>query len=179
MIKKKWFTLIEMLIVILIIGIMLAIGFSLNWNSVDQLRAKSSIEEISSFFDTKFLQTQASNYENWLSYSWIDITLSVGATSIPYVYHLSWWDSESTFYWENFTITAITWSTSDDWDQTLENITVQYIPFSPNCTFNWWDGTEIIKVFFSAKPRSLKEACFELDKNYCKLKAIRCPWDKY
>jgi prepilin-type N-terminal cleavage/methylation domain-containing protein len=28
--KKKWFTLIEMLIVILIIGIMAAIGFSLN-----------------------------------------------------------------------------------------------------------------------------------------------------
>ncbi|MBR6907515.1 hypothetical protein IKN40_03295 [bacterium] len=53
-----------MLIVILIIGIMLAIGFSLNWNSIDQLRAKSSIEEISSFFDTKFLQIQASNYEN-------------------------------------------------------------------------------------------------------------------
>ena len=177
--KRKWFTLIEILIVIIIIWIMLAIGFSLNWNSVDQLRAKSSIEEISSFFDTKFLQTQASNYENWVAYTWIDITLSLNATSIPYVYHLSWNNSEGNFYWENFTITSISWATEVDWGKTLETVTIQYVPFSPGCEFIWGDGTEMTKIYFSAKPRGLKEACFELDKNYCKLKAIRCPWDKY
>ena len=172
--KRKWFTLIEMLIVILIIGIMLAIGFSLNWNSIDQLRAKSSIEEISSFFDTKFLQIQASNYENWVAYSGIDITLSWWATSIGYTYHLSWWDVNGNFYWETFTIMGISWD-----NQVLNNVTIQYVPFNPGCTFVWGDWTEIHKVYFSAKPRSLKKACFELDKNYCKLRAIRCPWDKY
>ena len=172
--KRKWFTLIEMLIVILIIGIMLAIGFSLNWNSIDQLRAKSSVEELSSFFDTKFLQIQASNYENWVAYSGIDITLSWWATSIGYTYHLSWWDVNGNFYWETFTIMEISWD-----NQILGNVMIKYIPFNPGCTFVGWDGTEIHKVHFSAKPRGLKKACFELDKNYCKLRAIRCPWDKY
>ena len=171
--KRKWFTLIEMLIVILIIGIMMAIGFSLNWNSIDQLRAKSSIEEISSFFDTKFLQIQASNYENWVAYSGIDITLSWWATSIDYVYHLNWWDVSWKFYWETFTIMEISWD-----NQPLNNITIQYVPFTPACKLIW---NEILldKVFFSARPRGLKLACFELDKDYCKLRAIRCPWDKY
>ena len=173
--KKKWFTLIEMLIVLLIIGIVLAIGFSLNWNSVDQLRTKSSVEELSSFFDTKFLQIQASNYENWKGYSGIDITLSWWATYIPYVYHLSWEDVSSNFDWEHFIIMQITWD-----NQALNNVTIQYVPFDPGCKFIWWDGTtEIQKVYFSARPRGLKLACFELDKDYCKLRAIRCPWDKY
>ena len=163
-----------MLIVILIIGIMLGIGFLLNWNSVDQLRTKSSVEELSSFFDTKFLQIQASNYENWVAYSGIDITLSWWATSIDYVYHLSWWDVSWKFYWETFTIMEISWG-----NQVLNNVTIQYIPFNPGCKFIWWDGTEINKLYFSAKPRGLKNACFEIDKNYCKLRAIRCPWDKY
>ena len=172
--KRKWFTLIEMLIVILIIGIMLGIGFLLNWNSVDQLRTKSSIEELSSFFDTKFLQIQASNYENWVAYSGIDITLSWWATSIDYVYHLNWWDVSEKFYWETFTIMKITWD-----NQHLDKVTIQYVPFNPGCTFIWWDGTVINKLYFSVKPRGLKNACFEMDKNYCKLRAIRCPWDTY
>ena len=172
--RRKWFTLIEMLIVILIIGIMLAIGFSLNWNSVDQLRAKSSIEEISSFFDTKFLQIQASNYENWVAYTGIDITLSWWATSIGYVYHMSWWDVSWTFYWETFTIMDISWD-----NQVLGNVTIQYTPFNPGCKFIGWNWPEINKVYFTAKPRALKQACFELDKEYCKLKAIRCPNDPY
>lgn len=176
--KKKWFTLIEMLIVLLIIGILLAIGFSLNWNSVDQLRTKSSVEELSSFFDTKFLQIQASNYENWQAYLGIDITLSWWATYIPYVYHLSWEDVSSNFYWETFTIMQITWTDAANWDQQYWSVTIQYVPFTPACKLIW---NEILldKVFFSARPRGLKVACFELDKDYCKLRAIRCPWDKY
>lgn len=176
--KKKWFTLIEMLIVLLIIGILLAIGFSLNWNSVDQLRTKSSVEELSSFFDTKFLQIQASNYENWQAYSGIDITLSWWATYIPYVYHLSWEDINSNFYWENFTIVQITWTDAANWDKQYWSVTIQYKPFTPTCELI---GNEIHldKVYFSAKPRSLKEACFELDKDYCKLRVIRCPWALY
>ena len=173
--KRKWFTLIEMLIVILIIGIMLGIGFLLNWNSVDQLRTKSSVEELSSFFDTKFLQIQASNYENWVAYSGIDITLSWWAISIDYVYHLSWWDVSGKFYWETFTIMEITWD-----NQHLDKVTIQYVPFNPGCKFIWWnEGPEINKLYFSAKPRGLKNACFEMDKNYCKLRAVRCPWDTY
>ena len=172
--KRKWFTLIEMLIVILIIGIMLGIGFLLNWNSVDQLRTKSSIEELSSFFDTKFLQIQASNYENWVAYTGIDITLSWWAASIGYVYHMSWWDVSWTFYWETFTIMDISWD-----NQVLGNVTIQYTPFNPGCKFIGWNWPEINKVYFTAKPRALKQACFELDKEYCKLKAIRCPWALY
>jgi hypothetical protein len=66
-------------------------------------------------------------------------------------------------------------------DQVLWDVTIKYIPFNPGCTFESksGDGGAIHKLFFSAQPRGLKEACFELDKNYCKLRSIKCPWDKY
>jgi hypothetical protein len=109
-----------------------------------------------------------------VAYSGIDITLSWWATSIDYVYHLNWWDVSEKFYWETFTIIEISWD-----NQPLNNITIQYVPFNPGCTFIWWDGTVVNKLYFSVKPRGLKNACFEMDKNYCKLRAIRCPWDTY
>jgi hypothetical protein len=109
-----------------------------------------------------------------VAYSGIDITLSWWATSIDYVYHLNWWDVSEKFYWETFTIMKITWD-----NQHLDKVTIQYVPFNPGCKFICLDGTEINKLYFSAKPRGLKNACFEMDKNYCKLRAVRCPWDKY
>ena len=177
--KKKWFTLIEMLIVILIIWILLAIGFSLNRNSIDQLRAKSSAEEISSFFDTTFLQTQASNYENWKAYSGIELIISWGASEIAYTYQLvntsdeePQEDIKRSFRWGWFTILWITWD-----ETALDSVTIHYTPFNPSCTFNW--GTEINRIFLAAKSLGLRTACFEIDRNYCKLRTIRCANDPY
>jgi type II secretory pathway pseudopilin PulG len=181
--KKKWFTLIEMLIVILIIWILLAVGFSLNRNSIDQLRAKSTSEEISSFFDTTFLQIQASNYENWKPYTWIELILSWGSSEVAYTYQLAAsWDEEpqeniQRFYrWGWFTILAITWSNST-WDTPLPSVSIQYVPFNPWCKFNWWE--EYRRIFIAAKALGLRTACFEIDRTYCKLRTIKCATDPY
>lgn len=180
--KRKGFTLIEILIVVVIIGILIGTGMTLNRWSLEKLRAKSAAEEVSSFFDTTFLQIQASNYQNGKSYSWIDLKLEKDAAVVPYVYHLNtksiseegWSTIEWSFGWE-FTITAITWE--NHWTQSaLESLTIKYLPFAPNCEFE--GQPEISRVYFSVKPRGLKNACFQLDKNYCKLKTILCEEDR-
>ncbi len=183
---KKWFTLIELMVVIVIIGILIATWMRLNWWSLEKLRAKSASEEVSSFFDTTFLQIQASNYQQGKAYTGIDLVLKVGSNNVPYVYHLSnknleegedaW--SFSWEFWGDYTIMQITWDTN--WTlSALSSVTVKYLPFKPTCEFYSWNtASDINKLFFSVKPRWLKNACFELDSNYCKLKTITCEEDR-
>ena len=178
--KKKGFTLIELMIVIVIIGFLIGTWMRLNWWSLEKLRAKSAAEEVSSFFDTTFLQIQASNYENWKAYTGIDLTLNKGTNFVPYEYHLNNENhsiEEENITWEfgwDFTITDITWDNTS-----LESVKIKYIPFHPNCNFETTPSwTDINKVYFSVKPKGLKKACFEIDYNYCKLKTITCEEDR-
>ena len=79
---KKAFTLIEILIVVVIIGVLLAIGMGLSRSSLEKLKVKSVSEEFAGFFDTIFLQVNASNYQNRLAYTRIELSLQTGANQI-------------------------------------------------------------------------------------------------
>ncbi len=85
---KRGFTLIEILIIIVIIGILLTLGMGLSRNSLEKLKVKSVSEEFAGFFDTIFLQVNASNYQNGLAYSGIELTLLKGKNQIEYTYQL-------------------------------------------------------------------------------------------
>lgn len=79
---KKAFSLLEILVVIVIIGILLTIGMGLNWNNLEKLKVKAVQEEITTFFDKIFLQVNASNYQNGLAYTEIELILQTGENQI-------------------------------------------------------------------------------------------------
>lgn len=66
---KRGFTLIELLVVIVIIGLLMVIGLGLNWNSLEQIKAKSTTESFAGFFDSVFLQINSSNYQGQNAYT--------------------------------------------------------------------------------------------------------------
>ena len=51
-----------MLIVVVVIGILTAVGMGLSWSSLEKLKVKAVNEEFAGFFDALFLQVNASNY---------------------------------------------------------------------------------------------------------------------
>lgn len=79
---KKAFSLLEILVIIVIIGILLTIGMGLNWNNLEKLKVKAVQEEITTFFDKIFLQVNAYNYQNGLAYTEIELTLQTGENQI-------------------------------------------------------------------------------------------------
>lgn len=165
---KKGFTLLEMLIVTVIIGILLTMGMGLSRSSLEKLKVKSVSEEFAGFFDTIFLQVNASNYQNGLAYTGIELSLQTGANQIWYTYQLE--NSEFltwVFAW-NFEITGL----SGD-QATLEKAMVKYKPFTPACELLAGEKS-FDQLSFSVRPRGREEACFKLEKAYCKLQALPC-----
>lgn len=79
---KRGFTLFETLILIVIIGILLTIGAGLSRHNLEKLKVKSVSEEFIGFFDTIFLQVNASNYQNRVAYTGIEFTLQTRSNQI-------------------------------------------------------------------------------------------------
>lgn len=166
--SKRAFSLMEIIVIVVIISILLAIGIGLNRDSLERLKIKAVNEEFSGFFDTIFLQVNASNYQNGLAYTGIELSLQTGANQIWYTYQLE--NSEFltwVFAW-TFEITGL----SGD-QATLEKATVKYKPFTPACELLAGEKS-FDQLSFSVRPRGREEACFKLEKAYCKLQALPC-----
>lgn len=165
---KRWFTLVEMLVVIVIIGILLIIGMGLSRNSLEKLKVKSVSEEFAGVFDTIFLQVNASNYQNQQTYTGIELVLSGWASELTYQYlgesqeiHNQSW----VFVWK-FIITGLTGDSN-----ALDTAKVVYQPFSPACRIN--EGN-IASLSFSVRTKGRQNACFRLDNTYCRLQSVAC-----
>lgn len=164
----KGFTLIEMLIVVVVIGILTAVGMGLSWSSLEKLKVKAVNEEFAGFFDTLFLQVNASNYYQWKPFSGITLKLSVWENQIPYAYWLREWDELSWTFAGKFEIAAL----SGDGEQ-LSSVEMLYLPFSPECSISH-EGKAFSHLTFSIRSRGTSQACFEIAQEYCKLKMITC-----
>lgn len=80
--KKKAFTLVEIVIVLIIIGILMAIVMGLNRSSIDLLQNKTTNEKVISFFDNIFTQVNSSQYIAEEKYDRIEILVKSGANTI-------------------------------------------------------------------------------------------------
>ena len=60
--KKRWFTLIEILVVIVIISILLALSLGITWGRVQILEEKYVQEEFVSSYKTLFSRNFLTNY---------------------------------------------------------------------------------------------------------------------
>lgn len=165
---KRGFTLIELLVVIVIIGLLMVIGLGLNWNSLEQIKAKSTTESFAGFFDSVFLQVNSSNYQGQTAYTWIQISLSGGASELSYHYlgEGSEIQNQSWTFAGDFEITHLTGGANS-----ISTATVVYQPFSLHCQIN--DGKDST-LLFSVRPKGRVEACFRLESSYCKLQSMVC-----
>lgn len=170
--KKRWFTLIEILLVIVIISILLALSLGITGGRVQILREKYAQEQFVSTYNTLFSRNFLTNYygdntykkllinmkesSQWFSYSYYDNSDEIiysGTTNIEWkiqVYSMSWW------------------SYSD-----LPVVDIKFEPYKFWCELsgnnNTWNLLDIT-LFVDDK----KKYCYQINSNLCRLEKIDC-----
>lgn len=85
--KKRWFTLIEMMIVIVIVAILLAISLWISGNRIQILKNKSVQEQFVYTYNSLFSRNLLTNYYDWQLYDKMTIYFTWGNNNFLYCYN--------------------------------------------------------------------------------------------
>lgn len=199
---KSWFTLVELLIVILIIGLLMLMGLGLNWSNLKTLKSNTLVEEVKSSFDAFFLQVINSSSHLGQAYESAQIVL-VKWENQPIISSFKFVSDEnqnndkkeeknlisSDFFSQvgGFEIKKLLLNNVEQ-----ESVSLLYKPYDLKCQMrigqaNWASESRASEVnpsqdqlFISLLPKGGKEVCIQFSSNYCKMQSVSCEtvWEK-
>lgn len=177
----KGFTLVEIIIVVVIAGIMLAMTFNLWWDYINFLRYKQDREKFVNLMDTAVITSRTTNYFDDVKYTYLDVT--IGQNSLLVTYGTGdasldggtciWSGSSSNeTLFDSYTLekATITWLTTPS--------TVRLFPFQIGC-YAELVGVDICSGWTWLNIRIVStvtddETCYELNLSICKFTQVLC-----
>lgn len=172
------FTLIEMVIVLVIIGIMLMATLYLSWDQIQKVRDKTVKESILAEMQSRYSRNLWSSSFAWTLYKYMDVTLTSWDNRISFDYipkNNSDWENRT--FTDKFTIERII-TNSDGISEHgfTESITLRYIPYQISCERwlkdNKWDistGNMNNTLILVTRVNDSRYYCFEINKKNCRL----------
>jgi len=160
---RKWFTLMEIMIVIAIISILMTITMRFWSKRIDDLGYQAGKEQFISEYDKLYSQATTSNYHAWIRYDILHLILNSGTNLLNYAY------DSGAIEWINFSIPlALSW---------LEETRLDLQPYTLWCTIMNVVNDEIstwASVDFSLVVKEQKQYCFSIKNDTCKLIEQKC-----
>ena len=177
--RKCWFTLIEIIIVVIIIGVLMLMWLGFNQSQLKSLKSNTTVEQVKSDFDTFFLQVINSSSYQGNPYNEATLTLTKWETE-PIKYAFSQLSSDSSKTEEksqtssffspqnwNFQITKL----DVDWSE-KDQINVTYKPYQLACSLQGQEGNH--EISFTVLPKWWNEICFSMQTAYCRIEPVAC-----
>lgn len=168
-ISHKAFTLVEMIIVLIIMGILLMFTLGISGQQIQKVRNKSVKESILAEMQTRYSRNLWSSSFAWKMYNTMDVKLVKWENKIDFKYDViknnsSDKDIENTFT-DYFEIKYITFD-SDNASPSGENsVDINYSPYKISCKI--WENKN--KVVIVARVNDNRDYCFEIKQNNCRL----------
>lgn len=174
MIKQKfiagWFTLVEITIVIIIVGILLSSVVFLGFAYINSVQIKTIKQWFTWQYNTFTAIARTSNYLQTDEYD--DMTITLYEESIAGEVALSvWWNRSLQSYLMDDAILSFTWS--DSWGR----IEVDITPYQIGCDRIWISslGTTVTGVELQMVSSINNDVyCFSIDQSTCKLLENPC-----
>lgn len=183
---KKWFTLIEIMIVLAIIGVITAMTMWFWWNRIQQLRYQSAKELFVDTFEQLRSSALTSSFHNKKKFALFTIQLSQNNTSLSYSYYFD--ETHFDTYQEKIdndisieNISMHTGWTNKNIVENNDNISKLAIlnikPYQLSCNFSFDNGEpeEWILSFELHIKNSNKKYCFTIPSESCRIIEVKCP----
>lgn len=172
------FTLIEMVIVLVIIGIMLMATLYLSWDQIQKVRDKTVKESILAEMQSRYSRNLWSSSYAWIMYKYMDVSLISWNNRISFDYipkNNSDWENRT--FTNKFTIERII-TNSDGISKHgfAESITLRYFPYQISCErwlkennwdINTWDMKNTLILV--TRVNDSRNYCFEINNKNCRL----------
>ncbi len=167
--RKWWFTLLETLIVVAIVGILLWITLGIGSTYLKNVKYRYEKEQFIGFMDKMITTVRTSNYRENATYTYLSIELTSGWVQAFVDSGVVAIDSVSL----NQSSLVISWGSS----------TIRLFPYNIACA-EWSSYQEVNDVIYVEDPIIISfsqeaaytdlETCYQLDLRLCKLQQLPC-----
>ena len=170
--KYSAFTLIEMVIVLVIMGILLLVTLNLSWEQIQKVKDKTVKESIIAEMQSRYSRNLWSSSFGGTMYDHLDVDFSTGSNKIEFSYYT--WANDDPFLTnsliDNFEVKYITRNYSFDWSypESIKKIKLRYSPYKIFCKI--WENDESDKnVVIVTRVNDSRDYCFEIKQKNCRL----------
>ena len=164
--SKSAFTLIEMIIVLIIIGILLMATIYMSWEQIQKVKNKTVKESILSEMQSRYSKNLWSSSFSWMIYNNMEVRFAKDDDKIDFIYSGS--DEITNTFKDKFEIKYIAVNYSGSTSITRENIKLKYSPYNITCKI-WNDEENYFNVAFVVRVNNNKNYCFEINQRNCRL----------
>lgn len=165
---KQGFTLMEMLIVLVIIGILMAATMKFWSNRIVDLKAQSIKEAFVGYYNDIYSQNMTSSFRDGQKYQKLSLVMGGSAT---WVYYLLDTSSQIHNQLSDFQIKNLHFQT---WSTSFPTAKLLFVPYHFWCEILNGPETGNILHFTLFVPDNGKQYCFEIASETCKLIEQRC-----
>lgn len=163
---KKGFTLIEMAIVLLIIGILMAATMRFGSGRIVDLKAQSLKEQFVGYYNDLYSQNMTSSFRDGKKYQVLTVTFDSG----------TWYQVDQGPFVIDPKLSGLTFRELTLDDQNIDSVNLQFTPYILWCVITsplqWTTGQ--VFSFQAYVPENGKQYCFEIKSETCKLIEQRC-----
>lgn len=171
--KKRGFTLIEMMIVLIIMWVLLMATMVLSWDQIQKIKDKTVKESILAEMQTRYSKNLWSSSFWGVIYSNLDMQLSTWSNEIMFSYY-TWSNKEPFFtghFVDKFEIKYITINNNLNASAAIKNvgtINLNYTPYNVSCKIWTWDSSYANAIML-VRVNNSKDYCFEIKQKNCRL----------
>jgi len=158
------FTLFEMIIVLIIIGIMLLVTLYMSGEQIQKVKDKTVKESIVAEMQSRYSRNLWSSSFGWQMYNNMEVNLS--GNHINFKYDTKGGDTENSFS-DRFDIKYIAGNYDFSWQpgNNLNSISLKYTPYKISCEIDGWYNSIVMVV----RVNDHKDYCFEINQKNCRL----------
>lgn len=172
--KYHAFTLIEMVIVLVIMGILLVSTMYLSGEQIQKVKDKTVKESIIAEMQTRYSRNLWSSSFAWKMYDTMDATFTNWSEKIDFSYKKWKTENLNNTFTDNFEIKYITHDY--DYNNTanpykLDSITLKFTPYKISCSI-WEEETSYNNVVIVTRVNNNRDYCFEINQKNCRLMEI-------